>query len=161
MPRLLKLQARESRPNANIVQDCLDKTDWQVVSPRHPVKALAPTLCHPRRHMPSARKCLTVWRQCYAQQSLFRSYLPKNDAKAVLPDESRFSGSHGPSPSPFLALNSLIAHRYHYLTTRAALSALITRRSQGYDHHHRCDKFHQEVQVSIVLQGTRSGCQTE
>jgi len=50
--------------------------------------------------------------------------------------------------------NSLTAHRYHYLTTRAALSAPITRRSQGYDHHRRCDKLHQEVQVLNVLQGT-------
>jgi len=119
-----------------------------------------PMTRHPRRHIPSARNCLAVWRQCYAQQSLFRSYLPQNDAKRVLPYEYRLSGSHGPSPSPFLVLNSLIAHRYHYLTTRAALSAPITRRSQRYDHHRRCDKLHEEVQVSNVLQGTRSGCQT-
>jgi hypothetical protein len=107
-----------------------------------------PMTRHPRRHIPSARKCLAVWRQCYAQQSLFRSYLPKNDAKRVLPYESRFSGSHGPSP--------LIVSLH---TDTAALSTPIRSRSQGYDHHRRPDELHQEVQVSNVLQGARSGCQ--
>jgi len=32
----LKLQAQESRPNGDVVQDRLYKSDWQVVSPRHP-----------------------------------------------------------------------------------------------------------------------------
>jgi len=73
-----------------------------------------PMTRHPRRHIPSTRKCLAVWRQCYAQQSLFRSYLPKNDAKTVLPYEYRFSGLHGPSPSPFLALIAICKYNDSY-----------------------------------------------
>jgi len=50
----------DDRPNADIVQDCLDKSNWQVVSPQRPVKALAPTLwgyyvymiIQPKRELP-------------------------------------------------------------------------------------------------------------
>ena len=40
----LKLRAQEPRPNVNIVQDCPDMSDWQVVPPWRAVKALVPTL---------------------------------------------------------------------------------------------------------------------
>jgi hypothetical protein len=34
----------DDRPTADIVRDCLDKSNWQAVSPHRPVKELAPTL---------------------------------------------------------------------------------------------------------------------
>jgi hypothetical protein len=82
------------------------------------------------------------------------SYLSQNDAKRVLHSESRFLGSSGPSPSSFLVLNSLIAHRYH-LATRAALFIAITRRSQRHDRHRRR---HEERNMIVIHERTRARC---